>query len=128
MTHDARLLRALRQLIRFAVVGSVSLVLLGMLLCFAHHPAYLFSSDEMMVLKNPGSAMASEGSILLSALRLHGQSVTLTGLMILMVTPIAGVLLAVAFFLRERDWRMATVCAAVLVLLLLSALLGKAAG
>lgn len=128
MTGAARLARALRPLLLSAVLASTTLVLGGLLICFAHHPSYLFTHEDLAKLENPGAARVDVEGVLRDAARLHGQALTLVGLMVLMVAPIVSVLLAAVFFAHARDWRMAVVCTVVLALLLLSALLGRASG
>jgi uncharacterized membrane protein len=126
VTGDARVVRRLRNVIQLGVAASMALILGGMLVCFLHHPSYLFSADEMAVLKDPGGAKVNEGRILLAALGLRGQAVVLSGLMILMVTPIAAVLVALVSFVGNRKWAFTVISATVLLLLLLSAVLGRA--
>ncbi len=128
MSSTIRLSRALQPLLRVAVIGSVALILLGMTLCFVRHPSYLFSPAELAVLSNPGGAKVSAGEVFVGAAHLQGQAVVLLGLMTLMVTPIVSVFLATAFFVRARQWSFAAVSGTVLLLLLLSALLGRASG
>lgn len=128
MSATGRLSRALQPLLRVAVIGSVGLILFGMTLCFVRHPSYLFSPDELAILSNPGAAKVSEGEVFVAAAHLEGQAIVLLGLMTLMVTPIVSVLLATAFFVRDRQWTFAAVTGTVLLLLLLSALLGRASG
>ncbi|MCG6963439.1 MAG: DUF1634 domain-containing protein [Acidobacteria bacterium] len=128
MSTAVRLSRALRPLMQVAVVGSVGLILFGMSLCFVRHPSYLFSPAELAILSNPGAAKVSEEEVFVAAAHLEGQAIVLLGLMTLMVTPIVSVFLAVAFFVRARQWAYAAISVAVLLLLLLSALLGRASG
>jgi uncharacterized membrane protein len=128
VSSTLRLSRALQPLLRVAVIGSVALILLGMTLCFVRHPSYLFSPGELAVLSNPGGAKVSAGEVFVGAAHLQGQAVVLLGLMTLMVTPIVSVFLATAFFVRARQWSFVAVSGTVLLLLLLSALLGRASG
>lgn len=128
MSTTVRLSRALQPLLRVAVIGSVGLILFGMTLCFIRHPSYLFSPGELAVLSNPGGAKVDAGEVLVAAAHLEGQAIVLLGLMSLMVTPIVSVFLATAFFVRARQWAYAAISGTVLLLLLLSALLGRASG
>ncbi len=127
-SSTARLARLLRPWLKLAVIGSVSLMLLGMTICFVRHPGYLFSDAGLSVLAAPGLAKVTAGRVLAAAAHTDGQAIALLGLMGLMVTPVVSVFIAVVFYLRARDWTYAAISAGVLFLLLLSALLGRASG
>jgi uncharacterized membrane protein len=128
VNDDARVLRPVRWVLRLGVGASVALVLLGVAISFARHPSYLVSAGQLAILKSPGGARVAEGGILLAALHLQGQALVLSGLMILMVTPLAGVLAALVSFAVSRRWAFSLIGVVVLGLLLLSALLGRAGG
>jgi uncharacterized membrane protein len=50
--------------------------------------------------------------------------IELTGVLILLVTPMLRVLVAMVLFFRERDWRYGWISAGVLLILLLGSLFG----
>lgn len=127
-SSTARLSRILRPWLKLAVIGSVSLMLLGMTICFVRHPGYLFSGAGLSVLAAPGLAKVGVWKVLTAAARSDGQAIALLGLMGLMVTPVVTVLIATVFYARARDWTYTAISGAVLLLLLLSALLGRASG
>lgn len=121
------LARLLRPMLLVGVYGSYALIALGVLVCFLHHPGYLFSNTDLEVLKSPGSAKVDVTGVMCEAARLHGQGLVLVGLMLLMATPFLGVALSLAYFVRERQRAFVIIAATVLALLLLSLLLGSAA-
>jgi len=64
---------------------------------------------------------------LLAGLFLHGripQDIERTGVLLMLATPVARVLVAGVLFLRERDWKYGAISFGVLTILLLSAVFG----
>ena len=122
------LARLLRPMLAVGVYGSFALISLGVLLCFFHHPGYLFSTRDLDILTSPGAAKVDVAAVFREASHLRGQGMVLVGLILLMATPFLGVTLSLGYFLRERQRAFVVVTATVLALLLLSLVLGKAAG
>jgi len=128
MISDAALVRSLRRMLRVALTATAGLILVGVVLCFAHHPDYLVSPEDLAMLQRPGAARVNEWQVLRDAAALHGRPLALSGLMLLMVTPIVTVAATAVWFVRARQWPIAFVTLAVLALLLFSAVLGRPGG
>ena len=124
----SELARLLRPMLIVGVYGSFALIMAGVLLCFFHHPGYLFSTSDLDILTAPGAAKVNVADVFREASHLRGQGMVLVGLILLMATPFLGVTLSLGYFLRARQRSFVVVTATVLTLLLLSLVLGRAAG
>jgi uncharacterized membrane protein len=128
--HDPRIRRLeliISALLRFGVATSVILIVIGTVTIFVQHPAYLSSSDEMEHLVGPNAAFPHALDVLATGLhQWRGESVVTLGLLILMITPVARVAVSMLAFVWQRDRTYTLLTAAVLCLLLLSLVLGRA--
>jgi len=104
-------------LLRTGVTISAILVVVGMSVAIAHHPANLI-----------GMRMHSPQEVARAIREGHGQGIAMLGLLLLIATPVMRVAVSIMIFVRERDFAFVAITATVLALLLLSFVLGAAAG
>jgi uncharacterized membrane protein len=115
--------------LRTGVSASILLIVAGTALTFAHHRQYVSSPAELARLTRPGSAVPqSLAEVLSGAAELRGQSIVAAGLLLLILTPVVRVATSILAFVAQRDRRYVLITSAVLLLLLLSFVLGRAAG
>ena len=116
------------RLLRVGVVTSLSVVVLGSVLSFVHHPDYLTSHRSLQRLTTPGAAFPSKpAEVIDGLLHLRGQAVVVLGLFLLVATPVLRVAVSILGFVYERDRTFVLVTSLVLALLILSFILGKVA-
>jgi uncharacterized membrane protein len=115
-------------LLRAGVSISLGLILAGTVVSFVHHPDYARSAEALARLTRPGMAPHDLRQVADGLASLRGQALVMLGLLVLMVTPVLRVAVSLVSFLRSRDRAFALLTSAVLLLLLLSLLLGKAGG
>jgi uncharacterized membrane protein len=116
-------------LLRVGVASSLSIVILGTILSFSHHPDYTSSPAELTRLTQPGAAFPrSVSQVISGVMRLEGRAVVTVGLLLLIATPVMRVGVSVFIFVHQRDWTFVTITSVVLLLLLLSFALGRAEG
>ncbi len=114
-------------LLRTCVVVSMTLIVVGSILSFSHHPQYAFSSAELQRLTQPGAAFPHTlREVMAGVLGFHGQAVVAFGLLLLIVTPVVRVAVSILAFFQQGDCTFTFITLAVLCLLLLSFLLGSA--
>jgi uncharacterized membrane protein len=119
--------RLISSLLRIGVTLSVSIVAIGMLLTFLHHPDYFRSRPALGDLTSPGHSYPSSlRAVMEGVAQGHGQAVVMLGVILLIATPVARVAVSIVIFVIERDRLYAAITTAVLLLLLLSFLLGAA--
>ena len=126
--EPAALEDALSVLLRGGVVASTALILSGMALSFVHHPEYLRSRGVLSSLLEPVDTPRRLADVFAGLLRVHGQSLVMAGLLLLIVTPIARVAFSLSAFALRRDRAFMVITGVVLSLLLTSFLLGHAVG
>ena len=112
-------------LLRFGLVASVSVILAGMAVSFAHHPEYLTSAMETGRLTASGDAPHSLAGVWTGLLALRGRAVVMLGLLLLICVPVARVLLSLFIFGYRRNRAFLVITAVVSGLLLVSFLVGK---
>jgi len=116
-------------LLRIGVVASLAVVLIGTVLTFVHHPEYLTSREALAELLSSKSEFPhTTREVWAGVLALHGRSVVILGLLLLIATPVMRVGVSIFAFLYQRDRVFATITTVVFLLLLLSFVLGKATG
>ncbi|HUO10113.1 MAG TPA: DUF1634 domain-containing protein [Phycisphaerae bacterium] len=114
-------------LLRIGVITSLTIVVIGTVLTFVHHPEYLQSRDALADLISGKNAFPHTiGEVWTGLLMLHGRSIVIVGLLLLIATPVMRVGVSIFAFLYERDRIFALITTIVFLLLLLSFLLGKA--
>jgi uncharacterized membrane protein len=116
-------------LLRIGVVASLLIVVLGVVLTFVHHPEYLRSHEALgRLLSGNAEFPHTMGEVWSGILTLHGRSVVIAGLLLLIATPVMRVGVSVFAFLYEKDRVFAVITTVVFLLLLLSFFLGKVEG
>lgn len=113
-------------LLRIGVIASLTVVVIGMVLSFVHHPAYISSPAELQRLTQPEAVFPyGWGDVIAGVLDLQGQAIVAMGLLLLISTPIARVAVSILAFIYQKDRVYTIITLAVLCLLLLSFVLGK---
>jgi uncharacterized membrane protein len=113
--------------LRTGVLLSLTLVVLGTVLSFVHHPEYLGSAADLHRLTHPESSSRHPVAEIVGGLRdLRGQSVVMLGLLCLIATPILRVAVSAVAFARQGDRTFTILTLTVLTILLLSLFLGAA--
>ena len=116
-------------LLRIGVATSATLVVVGMVLVFRHHPSYRSSPTDLTALTNASIEYPhTVRSVITAAVAGRGQGIAMLGLLLLIATPVLRVAVSILLFLHERDFRFVTITMTVLALLLLSFVLGAAGG
>jgi len=110
-------------LLRHGVLGAAAVVLFGGLLLLAHHG--LEPVQHTWATPEP-AALRSLGGILAGALRLDARSVVQFGVVLLIATPIARVLLTLIAFTLQKDHLYTVITAIVLAVLFYSLFLSGA--
>ena len=131
-SHPTRdpLMRRLEILIsnvlRVGVIASVALIVVGMVLVFVQHPAYVNSSDELPNIVSSKAIFPHTLDALLAGVRnFQGEAIVTLGLLVLMGTPVTRVAVSILAFIYNRDRVYTVITAAVLTLLFISLLLGR---
>jgi uncharacterized membrane protein len=129
--HDAKVREVelmISNLLKIGVRISLSLVVLGTILSFAHHPEYLFQRHPLQRLTTPGEADLPHTipDVWRGLKQFQGQAIVVLGLLLLIVTPVMRVAVSILGFVYEKDRTYTLITTIVLVLLILSFVLGKA--
>lgn len=113
-------------LLRVGVIASLTLIVIGTILSFVHHPAYIVSSTELQRLTQTGATFPfTWRDIMAGVQNLRGQAIVAVGLLLLIATPITRVAISILAFIYQKDRVYTLITLAVLCLLLLSFVLGK---
>lgn len=116
-------------ILRVGVILSLSIVVLGMLLSFVHHPDYRHSAEELAKLTRPGAAFPRTlAEVAASIGRLEGRGVVTLGLLLLIATPVVRVAVSILAFHHQRDRVFVAITTTVLILLIASFFLGRGGG
>ncbi len=119
--------RAISRILRIGVSASLVAISAGTLLAFVRAGGYGKEPADLARLIGPAGAFPRTAAwILGGALRLDGRAVIVTGLLLLIATPVLRVAVSIVSFARERDRAFVVITSAVLGLLLLSLVLGRA--
>jgi uncharacterized membrane protein len=114
-------------LLRVGVIVSLLIVTAGTIVSFARHHDYLKSSGELSDLTKPGAVFPHTiRSVVGDLLKLRGRAIVMTGLLLLIATPVARVAVSIFAFVYQKDRVFVLVTSVVLALLILSFFLGKA--
>jgi uncharacterized membrane protein len=109
-------------ILRGGVILSATIILIGFILLLVH------------LGEQPGSAMSignfphTLGQVWSGLMVLHPQAIIVTGLLLLIVTPVITVTTSLVAFAIERDRRFVVIACVVLAILLASMLIGKGGG
>ena len=124
--------RSLEDRLGWLLVGgvaiSMTLVVAGTVISFLHHPDYLWSRSALERLTGGAAAPRSLRVVFAALANLRGQALVMVGLLLLVSTPVARVVVSLVAFARARDRIYVALTSAVLLLLTLSLLLGRAGG
>lgn len=112
------------RVLRMGVVLATALVLLGMTLTFLRHPEY--RSSTVVLGELLASATERDPLVLLGWLpQGRGQAFVLLGLIVLVLTPFARVVVSGVHFARSGSLRLALCAGGVAAVILLSFVLGR---
>jgi len=116
---------AISNLLRFGVLLSIGVVILGLVFTFVHHPQYVTSKTDLGQLTNPSAVYPhTVRGVFTETLAHRGQGLVMLGLLLLIATPVARVAFSVIAFIVERDRIYVCITALVLALLLVSLVAG----
>jgi uncharacterized membrane protein len=115
-------------LLRIGVRVSLTLIILGTVMSFIHHPEYLYRRRPLERLTTPGGAAVPHTlhDVWEGINGLRGQAIVAFGLLLLIATPVVRVGISILGFIYERDLAYTAVTSLVLLLLILSFVLGRA--
>jgi uncharacterized membrane protein len=119
---DRRMDVVIGNLLRFGVVVSAVVVLVGGILYLARNGR---SPTDYRVFRGEPSELRSVGGILRDAVTLNGSGVIQLGLLLLIATPVARVAFSIFGFEEEHD-HMYVVIASIVLLVLACSLIGSA--
>ncbi len=115
------------RLLRWGVATAITVVVIGVVVTFVHHPSYLSSRVALARLTSAQATFPhTVRSVALGVRHREGQLIVMAGLLLLIATPVARVALSIGIFALEKDRFYVAITAVVLLLLLLSFLLGAA--
>ena len=121
--------RAIGLILRGGVLLSLGLLVAGIALTFAHHPAWLQDAPGFDALLRSGALAAPAITDLPAGLaRLDGGAFSALGLLVLILTPVMRVAVSLFGFAVQRDRAYVAITAFVLAMLVVSFVVGKAAG
>jgi len=121
--------KLISNLLRTGVFSSAALVLLGTIVTFLRHPAYMRSVDQQHQLTDGRISFPTTLPAIVQGLgHLDGNAVVMAGLLVLIATPILRVAISIVAFLQMRDRVFAAITTLVLLLLVASLSLGRAGG
>lgn len=119
--------RAISQILRIGVTSSLVAITAGTLLSFVRAGGYGREPADVARLIGPAGAFPRSAAWIVGGLlRLDGGAVIVTGLLLLILTPALRVAVSIVSFAKERDRAFVVITSAVLGLLLLSLVLGRA--
>jgi uncharacterized membrane protein len=113
-------------LLRVGVAVSLALIVVGSIVTFVRHPAYVTSPDELAGLVEPGGDALPHtlGGVATGLRDLRGQAIVALGLLVLIATPMMRVAVSVVAFVVTGDRLYTLITLAVFCLLMLSLVLG----
>jgi uncharacterized membrane protein len=119
---------AITMLLRTGVILSVLIIAAGLVITFVDHPDYLSSRPALGELTSPGTHFPNTiGEVASGVRRGSGEAITMAGLLVLIITPVARVALSIVIFIIERDRLYTAITAAVFVILMIAFAVGRAA-
>ena len=113
--------RLISIVLRTGVLLSMAVIILGVVLTFAHHPDYFRSRPALGELTDASQTYPHSIRAVLDGVREgRGQAIAMVGILLLIATPIVRVGMSTALFIADRDRLYAAITFVVLVLLLVS--------
>jgi uncharacterized membrane protein len=117
--------RLISTVLRVGVLASLTTILLGTVIAFAHHPEYVTSPRELLHLSRPSDTFPHTlREVFTGLLSLRGQAIVVLGLLMLIATPVVRVAVSILLFLEEGDLTYVAITSTVLALLVLSFIVG----
>jgi uncharacterized membrane protein len=107
----------LGNVLRFGVLAAGLVVLVGAVLFLAHHGS---EPPSFHVFRGEPTDLRSVGGIVRDSLDLRGRGLIQLGLLLLIATPIARVVMSAVLFTAEHDWRYVMFTLIVLTVLMCS--------
>ena len=121
--------RLIGRLLRIGVNTSLALVVLGTILSFAQFAGHGSTPADLQRLTGQeGEFPRSMGWMVDGLRQWRGPSFIVLGLAVLIATPVMRVAVSIMLFARQRDRAFVIITSTVLMLLILSFVMGKAAG
>lgn len=118
---------AISRLLRAGVMLSMTVVLVGLVLTFIHHPQYVKSKSALGGLTDAEAVYPHRLADVFAQVREErGQALVMLGLLLLIATPVARVAFSIVAFAFERDRLYVAITAVVLLLLVVSFAIGAA--
>jgi uncharacterized membrane protein len=112
-------------LLRVGVAISLALIVVGSIVTFVRHPAYLRSPDALAGLTQPEEMLPhSLGEVAAGLRDFRGQAIVALGLLVLIATPMMRVAVSIVAFILAGDRLYTFITLAVFCLLMLSLALG----
>lgn len=111
-------------ILRIGMLTSVALIVLGSVLCFTRDPRYGAAMDPG-VLMQAGEFPHTVGAVWADVTRGGGMGLVMLGVLVMVATPVARVVVSIFAFARERDGTYVVLTLAVLGLLVVALVLGK---
>ncbi|MEI8194487.1 MAG: DUF1634 domain-containing protein [Phycisphaerae bacterium] len=116
-------------ILRTGVILSLTLIVLGTVLSFVHHPSYVESTAALARLTAQDAPRSHTLRAVLDGVwQGRGQAIVIAGLLLLIATPIVRVAVSIFAFVYQKDRAFVVITTIVLLLLLLSFFLGKVGG
>jgi len=113
-------------LLRTGVIASLSIVLIGTLLSFTHHPDYVSSSAELSRITGKSAAFPHDlNDVAAGIANVKGGAIVMAGLLLLIATPVMRVAVSIFVFVHQKDRPFVVFSTIVLILLCLSFVIGK---
>ena len=116
---DQRVTLWISRVLRYGVIGAGSAILLGLALFLVRDPAALSPAALPDLLGRGQRAPLRPGDITAGLRAARPLAVIQLGLVLLILTPMARVLMTLLLFARQRDWAFTLITGVVLLLLTL---------
>lgn len=111
--------------LRAGVLLSIAVIIIGATITFVHHPEYFSSRPALGELTSPSAHFPNTLADVVTGVRgMRGQAIIALGLLVLIATPVARVVMSVFVFLVEHDWLYTAITTAVVVILFISFAIG----
>jgi uncharacterized membrane protein len=118
---------AISRLLRGGVLVSITVVLIGLMFTFIHHPQYVTSKTALGELTDAGALYPHTIRGVAIQIRAgRGQAMVMLGLLLLIATPVTRVAFSILAFALERDRLYVAITVVVLALLFVSFAIGAA--
>jgi len=118
--------KVLSYVLRWGVVLSAAIVLLGVALFIAHGGARGVLLASQVAPAGPDTDPRSPGTVLARLVPPDPAAVTDLGLLLLLVTPVVSVAILVVAFALRRDWTYVAIAAFVFAMLMVGFAIGQA--